>query len=211
VTGRAEADRKRWDARYRDPSRPAPATEPTPFVVESLPLAGSPPGMALDLAMGEGRNALHMARCGWTVVGVDVSPTAAARARAAAAAGRLAVWPVVADALSFPLGVKRWRVVLCSRYLERGLAGAIAASLAPGGTLLFETFTIEQASLPWGPRNPAYLLGTNELLRMFPGLQVVAYREGILGESGAVARLVARRPPDTDLEPVARAAAPQKK
>ena len=47
-------------------------------------VAGLTPGRAVDLGCGEGADAIHLAREGWEVLGVDISPTAVARARAAA-------------------------------------------------------------------------------------------------------------------------------
>ncbi len=40
---------------------------------------GFTPGRALDLGCGEGGDAVHLARAGWQVTAVDVSPTALAR------------------------------------------------------------------------------------------------------------------------------------
>jgi SAM-dependent methyltransferase len=59
--------------------------------------AALPPGRALDLGCGEGGDALWLAAAGWTVTGVDISPTAIARARAAAAAAGLDAEFVVSD------------------------------------------------------------------------------------------------------------------
>jgi hypothetical protein len=82
------------------------------------------------------------------------------------------------------------------RFLFRPLAGAIEAALAPGGLLLYETFTIHQRSLGQGPRNPAFLLDPGELRTLFPKLEVLAYWEGLAAdpEPEAVARLTAQRP-----------------
>ncbi|MEJ7705957.1 MAG: class I SAM-dependent methyltransferase [Nocardioidaceae bacterium] len=94
-------DADAWDERYRA-DRLLWGAEPNQFVrelCERLPV-----GRALDLACGEGRNALWLARLGWQVTAIDHSPVAIARARAlgarepAAAGGRI-TW-VVADVTS---------------------------------------------------------------------------------------------------------------
>jgi hypothetical protein len=87
--------------------------------------------------------------------------------------------------------------VLVFRYLWRPLAPALAALLAPGGLLVYETFTLAQEKLPHGPRNPAFLLRPGELRELFPGLRVRLFEEGLFGagpERQALARLVAERP-----------------
>ncbi len=53
-------------------------------------VSGLAPGRAVDLGCGEGGDAIWLARQGWTVTGVDISPTAVARARAAATEAGLA-------------------------------------------------------------------------------------------------------------------------
>ncbi len=71
-------DDEAWDVRYRA-SELVWGSEPNQFVrqlCQRLPV-----GDALDLACGEGRNALWLARLGWYVVGVDFSVVATDRAR----------------------------------------------------------------------------------------------------------------------------------
>jgi SAM-dependent methyltransferase len=89
-------DSSTWDERYRSTDLVWGA-QPNQFVrreCESLP-----PGDALDLACGQGRNALWLARLGWRVTGIDYSPVAIGRARTLTAeeapevAGRL-TWMV---------------------------------------------------------------------------------------------------------------------
>lgn len=183
----------RWEAQYR--ANAASSAPASPFVTEALAAIGAATGVALDLAMGEGRHALAAARAGWSVVGLDVSSTAAQRVQAAARAESLPVHAVVADALTFPFAEARFHLVICSRYLERGLAPAIAASLAPGGYLVYETFTVDQPALGWGPKNPDFLLHPNELVRLFPTLRVLRYEDRTLPEHGALASLLARATP----------------
>src|SRR5690554_2454778 len=69
---------KDWDARYREADRLWSA-EPNVFVVEEA--ADLAPGRALDLAAGEGRNAVWLARRGWNVEAVEFSTVAIARGR----------------------------------------------------------------------------------------------------------------------------------
>ena len=70
-------------------------TQPLPFLVEQLERL--PRGRALDMAMGQGRNAVYLARQGWTVDGVDRSPAAVQKAMALAGSLGVHVNGIVAD------------------------------------------------------------------------------------------------------------------
>jgi SAM-dependent methyltransferase len=72
-----------WEARYADSER-VWSGRPNQALVDVL--SDLPPGRALDLGCGEGGDAVWLAGRGWRVTGVDISPTAIARARAAATA-----------------------------------------------------------------------------------------------------------------------------
>ena len=96
-----------------------------------------------------------------------------------------------------PLAPGRGGALVVCRYLWRPLVPALAGALAPGGWLLYETFTGSPEKLGYGPRNPAFLLAPGELPRLFPGLAVEAFEERVVeGARGpeALARLAARRP-----------------
>jgi tellurite methyltransferase len=86
--------------------------------------------------------------------------------------------------------------VVVFRYLHRPLAGEIERVLRPGGWLLYETFTREQARLPHGPSRPEFLLRAGELPALFPGLRVERFEEILTPgpRPEALARLLARRP-----------------
>ena len=83
-----------WDERYAAVGRRFSIHPDTAMVELVTPL---PPGRALDLGAGEGRNSHWLARQGWTVTAVDGSSVALDRTRAAAAAEGLSVSPVQAD------------------------------------------------------------------------------------------------------------------
>jgi tellurite methyltransferase len=174
---------------------------PSPWVVaqrERL-VAVAARGPCLDLACGSGRHALWLARQGLRTVALDRDRDALAGLAAAACAERLPAAPLRADAeapAGLPLAAGRFGAVVVTRFLHRALAPRLETLLAPGGLLVYETFTVRQRELGQGPRNPAFLLEEGELDRLFPGLEPIARREGRFEEPGPVwlASLVARRP-----------------
>jgi tellurite methyltransferase len=90
----SEADRAKWDERWRDRAGDGPAA-PEPFLVREAPRL--PRGRVLDVASGDGRNALWLAGQSFAVTAVDVSPVAIARLQEAAAARGLMVAARAAD------------------------------------------------------------------------------------------------------------------
>jgi tellurite methyltransferase len=154
-------------------------------------------GPLLDLACGRGRHARLAAGWGLDVVGLDRD---AAALHELAAHGRrlglpLALLRADAEATSgLPLRRACFGAVLVTRFLYRPLAPTLAALLRPGGLLVYETFTSRQRELGQGPTNPSFLLEEEELLRLFPALEVLDYAEG-RRDRAWLAGLVARRRP----------------
>jgi SAM-dependent methyltransferase len=156
-------------------------------------------GPVLDLACGRGRHALAVAGWGVPVVAMDRSREALAELGARARAGSLPILGVRTD-LETPLGIPvrpgSCGAILVFRFLFRPLSAAIAQALAPGGLLLYETFTIHQRDLGQGPGNPAFLLRDGELLELFAALEIASHWEGVAPGTPpqALARLAARKP-----------------
>ncbi len=181
---------------------PREADDASPFVVaqRELLLATRPLGPCLDLACGRGRHALFAARAGLRVVALDRDASLVRKLAAQAMAERLAIHALRADAES-PLGLPfphaRFGSIVVTRFLYRPLAPRIIDALAPGGVLVYETFTERQRELGYGPSNEAFLLKSGELLQLFEGLQPLAWIEGLAGTSASrawLAGLVARKP-----------------
>src|SRR5882724_1756216 len=107
---------------------------------------------ALDLAMGRGRHALLLARHGFITFGVDATCDAVQDAIAAADREGLAIRGWCADLTVAPLPVSAFDVVVVARYLQRDLFDAIKASVKPGGCVIYETFTVAQLELGFGPK-----------------------------------------------------------
>ncbi|MBK7947683.1 MAG: methyltransferase domain-containing protein [Deltaproteobacteria bacterium] len=174
-------------------------------------VAAASGGRVLDLACGRGRHALAAAALGLDVLAVDRN--AAQLAELAERAERLRRAPPRGDrpnrfgrvevaCVDLETGADPslpgapFAAVLVFRYLHRPLAPSIEGWLAPGGLLLYETFTTEQRGLGWGPTRDAFLLRPGELPTLFPGLIVEACEEGPTGEESPAftARLRARKP-----------------
>ena len=126
-----------WNARYAaDELWPV---EPNVYVAEVVP--DLPGGRALDLACGEGRNAIWLAQRGWEVTAVDFASVAVDRARTRAGDAGVDIQFAVADLLSYEMQASAFDfVLLCFLQLpdheRRDVWARAADSVAPGGTLL---------------------------------------------------------------------------
>jgi tellurite methyltransferase len=184
------SSRQRWEERY---DAGTGAAGP-PAALLAAAVAALPPGRALDIACGDGRNALFLARRGFRVDAIDFAYAGLSRLAVAARREGVAVRPIVADLENYLLPAARYAVVVNTRYLQRSLFESIRNAVEPGGLVIFETFL--RAALYGGHlRNPAFLLESGELARRFDGFEVVSYEEGpVDGSAQLLARIVARRP-----------------
>ena len=149
---------------------------------------------ALDVACGSGRHALLLAAAGLDVLAIDRDAAAVEGLRAAARALELGLQAEVQDlesgdvatgdlgrgSMAGPRGVlapSTYDLIVVVHYLHRPLFPALVRALAPGGLLLYETFTVDQAA-SGHPKNPAFLLQHGELPRLVAPLEVVRQREG---------------------------------
>ena len=154
-----------------------------------------PAGRVLDVASGDGRHALVVASWGLKVRAVDRDAEALARLRAAAARQGRSIDTAVVDLerSEVSLGEAAYEAVLVFRYLHRPLFPALIRALAPGGVLLYETFTRAHAAVRPTPSNPAFLLAEGELPALVAGLEMLDAREGEV-DGAHVASIAARKP-----------------
>ena len=161
-------DADAWDARYGAADQ-VWSLEPNQFVASEL--ADLPPGTAVDLACGEGRNAIWLAERGWTVTGIDFSEVAVERARSIA--GDRAVTWVVGDALTVELPEADLALLA---YLQlpagqrRTAVRRAFAALRRGGTL----FVVAHDSTnlgegTGGPQDPTVLYTAEDVLADLEG------------------------------------------
>jgi tellurite methyltransferase len=176
------------------PKRPGGVCAPTEPSALLVRFSGflPPSGQALDLACGNGRNTLYLARQGLAATGIDRSRDALEAGRKAAARSNLKASFVQADLTRFSLPPGVFSVVICFKYRDRDWYASIRAALRPGGLLIFETYTLEHRKYDHKPLDPAHLLERHELLRAFGDWEIIFYREVWIGRG--TASLVARKP-----------------
>ena len=191
------ADRRKWDARYREGAYEA-RRHPSAFLAawaDRLPQRGR----ALDLACGAGRNAIFLAQRGLAVDAVDISPVALARARRDAC--RLDIRWIEADLEADFTPPHDYDVIVNIRYVQLDLVVALTSALRPGATLLVEQHlrqTDPTAPPVVGPQNSAFRVPPGALAKLARDLEVAHHEEGLFTEPdgvvAALARLVAHRP-----------------
>lgn len=167
--------REDWDRRYAEVESLWSARPNRVLVAEVGELA---PGRALDLACGEGRNAIWLAERGWDVTGVDFSQVAIAKAKASAERAGVDVDFVCADLLDYePASGAHDLVVLLFLQLpadeRRRVLRRAAYALAPGGTLLLVGHDL--ANLTEGTGGPSdlnVLYTPEDVVSELPGLEV---------------------------------------
>ena len=132
-------------------------------------------GVVLDLAAGSGRHARYLVELGYRVVAVDRDVS-----RLFDLVNGQAAEIVEADLENapWPFPGRRFDGIVVTSYLHRPLLPILAASLAPGGVLIYETFAVGNEK--YGrPSNPDFLLREGELLDAFSQtLTVVDYGHG---------------------------------
>lgn len=188
------SERAKWEARYAGRADAAP-DPPADVLTAHRDLL--PAGRALEVACGDGRNALWLARQGFAVDAIDVAFAGLARLAAVARREGLPIQAIQADLEHFPLPEGRYAVAVNTRYLQRSLFASLRRAVRPGGVIVFETFLRDQAAVGH-PRNPAFLLEPGELRAELAAFERLVDEEGCFAPDGTptfLARLIARRPP----------------
>jgi 2-polyprenyl-3-methyl-5-hydroxy-6-metoxy-1,4-benzoquinol methylase len=167
--------REDWDKRYAAVEN-LWARRPNRFLVAEA--SELPPGRALDLACGEGQNAIWLATLGWEVTGVDYSEVAIEKARSRAVRDGVAVDFVCGDLLEYEPAQGAFDLVLLLYFhipsSERRLVLARAADgLAPGGTFVLVGHDLTNATEGvGGPSDPDLLVTPDEIAAELPGLEI---------------------------------------
>jgi 2-polyprenyl-3-methyl-5-hydroxy-6-metoxy-1,4-benzoquinol methylase len=140
---------------------------PNAFLARTV--TGLKPGRALDVAMGQGRNSIFLAKQGWDVTGYDIADTGLEAARSAAEKAGVRINAVHATHDEFEFGHDQWDLIVMTYTLadmeNAAFLRRVKDSLKPGGILV-----LEQMNAGGTGKGPA-----NALFRSFQDLRVIHY------------------------------------
>ena len=192
--------REDWDARYAAVEN-LWAAKPNRFLVAEV--GDLEPGRALDLACGEGQNAIWLGTLGWRVTGVDYSEVAIAKARARAERDGVDVDFVCADLVTYEPDARAFDLVLVLYlHIPSAQRAAIhanaAAAVGPGGTFLLLGHDLTNLTDGvGGPSDPDILYTADEIATELTGLEIekatVVLRDVVGQERDAIDTIVRAR------------------
>lgn len=164
--------------------------EPSSWVTRWAPAVPASASV-LDLACGHGRHARWWAARGHAVTAVDRDAQAL---QSLAGVANLECLQADLEQGAWLLSGRQFELVIVTNYLWRPCFDELLANVAPGGLLLYETFTAGHEALG-RPSRPEFLLQPAELLQRCAGWQVLGFEEGLLqAPMRLVQRIAARRP-----------------
>jgi len=184
----AEEDRDRWDKKYRNshfiPSKIAEVVEKHYHFSGGI--------SALDIACGTGRNSKFLAKKGFEVEALDISPVALLELK-----DLENIYPKEVDFDSYRLKEDSYNLIVCTYYLNRSLFPQIKKALKKGGIFIFETFMHHPENTKV-PSNRSFLLEEGELERIFSDNYEILYLNGFMdtiscGDRAMKASIVIRK------------------
>ena len=161
-------DRIKWNKKYRKESYP---TDVASVVKGFYHLA--PGKKALDIAAGNGRNAVFLTQKGFSVDAVDISEVGLTEF----ASRYPNINAICADLDQFEIATARYDLIVNVKFLNRRLFTYIQEGLKPGGVVIIQTL-LDSDSIKSTPEHCRdYLLRANELLHAFIEMRIIYYRE----------------------------------
>jgi SAM-dependent methyltransferase len=157
-----------WDERYSAEGY-AYGTKPNKFLEENVSYI--PKGQVLSLAEGEGRNAVFLAKQGYSVTAVDASIVGLNKARKLAEENEVVVEFIHADLADYDLGENKWDGIVSifcplPSSLRKQLYKKVEAGLRRNGVLLLEAYTPDQLKHGTGGGNSVDVMQSKESLRL---------------------------------------------
>ncbi|HLD74681.1 MAG TPA: class I SAM-dependent methyltransferase [Bdellovibrionota bacterium] len=189
-------NKEQWNKKLNTPNY-VYGKEPILFLKENIQRLRK--GKALDVAMGEGRNAVFLAAHEFQVSGFDTSQTAVEKALKLAQEKGVKLETKATDLDFYLFGIMKWDTIILSyfkpvpRYFFE-----IKRSLVQGGTLLLENYTTDLFHVEKEPEvDPEDCFKPNEVLKHVEGLRVLFYQETSINNKPIV-QCLAKKPYEKD-------------
>jgi SAM-dependent methyltransferase len=170
--------------------KPTFSTRPSRLLVEAVEKRA--PGRALDVGMGQGRNAIYLAQKGWEVTGFDVAEVGLRKAREQAARMKLELRTEHVSDEEFDFGTNRWDLIAIILAIEKRSVYKVRQALKPGGLVVIEAGHKDVSGAP-------FEFDSNELLEVFKGFRILKYEDTVamhdwVQKPKRLVRLIARKP-----------------
>ena len=169
-----------FDKLYMTPGQTRFTYEPSAFLVQTA--KRMKPGKALDIAMGQGRNAVYLAAQGWDVTGYDLADEGLKVANENAAKIGVKIKTVHAAFDTFDYGKEQWDLIYFiytdAPSVDPKFADLIMAALKPGGYLLIDRpfLDLDHPDPEW-KASPAEQDKPNALFKAYSNLRVLHYED----------------------------------
>ena len=176
--------------------------QPNLFLAQAI--QGVKPGTALDVSMGQGRNAIYLAQQGWEVTGFDISDEGLTIARTNAKKAGVTVNAILSGYQDFDFGKNRWDLVAMIYAFfpirDEGYVRRLIDSIKPGGVIIFEHFLSSAQPDLQEATGTIGIPTQNELLKTFGSFRVMRYEEVTAvadwvspGKAAPIVRLLAKK------------------
>lgn len=188
--------KKFWDQTYAEKPH-IDCKAPNAFLVDMLPRLQK--GKVLDIAMGEGANAVYLAQKGFTVRGFDISEVATEHAQKLATDTGVMIETKCTDLDLYLMDLMYYDSIIMtyfrpqfSRYYSE-----ITRALKQGGTLLVESYGVQEMkdAIPKDESFRNFYFSSNELLKNLSGLRILFYQEGVVNNRHVI-QCLAQKPVD---------------
>jgi hypothetical protein len=172
ITGEsADEERSFWDSFYKQKDN-AFGKEAVGFLKENL--SKIPRGKAFVPAMGEGRNALFLAKNGFDVIGNDISDIAVDKAKVMAKKMNLKLKASVVDLKEYKFPENQYDFIFISLFFDKSLLPSLKKSLKKGGYIMLyeEVYNGDPKKAP-----SLFWVKSNELQELLKDFQMITYKE----------------------------------
>jgi tellurite methyltransferase len=167
----------KWDAKFSQQTY-VYGKAPARFLAENYDFIPAN-SKVLDIGVGEGRNAIFLAKKGHEVVGIDISSVAIKKSQMLAKENGVRIETILGTIDKYEFKPNSFDAIICFYLVDRELNKKIVSWLKPGGLLIYEAYTLKEKrnNIRIAREADSSFLREKELLSMFPKLRVLKYEE----------------------------------